>query len=126
LAQLPGKYIAFARIVWEDSPDVFKYSLGFAKFFGPERIRTLHATLLSLTFAAPVLFVIFCFFASKRKLLCNIPLAALKISVVVFYSFIDVPYLYLFYTSSFISMLMMASFLRQEESSKPSIQMVFL
>jgi hypothetical protein len=120
LAKLPGKYIAFAKIVWEDSPDVFQYSLGFAKFFGQERIKSLHATLVLLTFSVPVLFIIGCYFLSKRKPIANVPLAALKISVVFFYSFIDVPYLYLFYTSSFISLLMIAPLLRQPEFPKPT------
>jgi hypothetical protein len=126
LAKLPGKYIAFAKIVWEDSPDVFQYSLGFAKFFGPQRIRALHATLVLLTFAIPLLFVILCFFVGKKRQLSNVPLAALKISVVVFYSFIDVPYLYLFYTSSFISLLMIAPLLRQEETVTTLVQKVVL
>ena len=42
---------------------------------------------------------------SRKKVMENIPLAALKLSSVIFYNFIDVPYLYLFYTSSFISLL---------------------
>jgi hypothetical protein len=126
LAKLPGKYIAFAKIVWEDSPDVFSYSLGFAKFFGPQRIRSLHTVLIILTFAVPLLFVILCFFVGKKRQLSNVPLAALKISVVVFYSFIDVPYLYLFYTSSFISLLMIAPLLRQEQPVTNSVQKVVL
>jgi hypothetical protein len=35
------------------------------------------------------------------------------LSVVVFYNFIDVPYLYLFYTSSFVSLLIVAAALAE-------------
>ena len=46
--------------------------------------------------------------------MANIPLAALKISLVVFYCFIDVPYQYLFYTSSFVSLIALALLMREE------------
>jgi hypothetical protein len=127
LTTLPAKYVGFAGIVWVDSPDVFQFSLGFAKFFGQQRISLLHGTLIVLSFIVPALFILGCYVASKKQvILSNVPLAALKITLVVFYNFIDVPYAYLFYTSSFISLLMIASLLRQEESASPSVQKVFL
>ncbi|MES2371064.1 MAG: prolipoprotein diacylglyceryl transferase family protein [Bacteroidota bacterium] len=43
------------------------------------------------------------------KKLANIPLACLKLTIVMVCSFIDVPYQYLFYTSSFISLLMITA-----------------
>jgi hypothetical protein len=114
LSHLPGNYIDFARRVWNDSPEVFSTGLGFAKFFGPGRILQLHHTLIVLTFSVPVLFVVVCFFLSKKIKISNIPLAALKISLVFFYSFIDVPYLYLFYTSSFISLIAVSYFVSRD------------
>jgi hypothetical protein len=66
-----------------------------------------------LSFIVPIAFVLYCFNRGKRKAASNIPLATLKLSVVVFYCFIDVPYLYLFYTSSFVSLLMVAAALRR-------------
>jgi hypothetical protein len=111
LLQLPGHYIDFARRVWQDSPEVFSQSMGFAKFYGPGHITALHNSLVLLTFMVPVLFVAVCIYLSRKWKLRHIPLAALKLSVVIFFSFIDVPYLYLFYTSSFISLVAVSCFL---------------
>lgn len=120
LVQLPGNYIEFAKIVWQNSREVFWLSLGFAKFFGPQGTGLLHKLLISLTFIVPFLFVAGCHYLGRKKRLSNVPLAALKLSVVVFYSFIDVPYLYLFYTSSFMSLLIVAYFTNCEEETVAS------
>jgi hypothetical protein len=112
LALLPGDYIGFAARVWKDSPDVFVTAPGFAYFFGPKRIALLHGLLVTLSFAVPGLFVLYCYW--RRRALANVPLAALKMGLVVFYCFIDVPYLYLFYTSSFVSLIVVALLLRDE------------
>ena len=127
LARLPGDYVAFAARVWKDSPDVFAEAPGLAYFFGPKRIALLHGLLVTLSFAVPVLFVIFCYWRGRRagggecgtaarRGLANIPLAALKIGLVVFYCFIDVPYLYLFYTSSFVSLIAVTLLFREEDA----------
>ena len=47
----------------------------------------------------------------------NVPLAALKLSLVIFYCFIDVPYLYLFYTSSLVSLIILALATRDAETA---------
>jgi len=51
--------------------------------------------------------------ARRKKKIANIPLAALKLSLVIFYCFIDVPYLYLIYTSSFVSLIAVALMVRE-------------
>jgi hypothetical protein len=50
----------------------------------------------------------------KKIMLNNVPMSILKISLVVFYNFIDVPYLYLFYTSSVVSLIFAAQFMRRD------------
>lgn len=123
LALLPGDYIAFAGRVWKDSPEVFSTAPGFAWFFGPKRIALLHRLLITLSFGVPLLFIIICKWRSGKKKMANIPLAALKISLVVFYCFIDVPYLYLFYTSSFVSLIALTLLLREGNGSgEPDLQ----
>jgi hypothetical protein len=124
LARLPGDYIGFAARVWKDSPDVFWTAPGLAYFFGPKRIALLHGLLVTLSFAVPALFVIFCYWRGRGKAavsraFANIPLAALKLGLVVFYCFIDVPYLYLFYTSSFVSLIAITLLLREEGVEGP-------
>jgi hypothetical protein len=117
--QLPGEYIHFAARVWHDMPIVFSSSLGFSKFFGPGNIALQHQLLLGLSFIIPTVFVGFCwwFKVKQHKNLSNIPLAALKLTMVLFYSFIDVPYLYLFYTSSFVSLILVTFFLMQKNET---------
>ena len=115
LVGLPGNYISFAGRVWKDSPDVFSSSPGLAIFFGPKRIPLLHHTLILLSFTMPFLFVLFCRLKEKGRQVANMPLAALKLSLVIFYCFIDVPYLYLFYTSSFVSLIILTLLIRKED-----------
>ncbi|HEY4110515.1 hypothetical protein [Puia sp.] len=113
LAKLPGDYVAFASRVWKDSPDVFTTAPGLAWFFGPKKVGLLHSLLISLSFIAPMLFIL----AGWRLRAKNLPLAALKLGLVIFFAFIDVPYLYLFYTSSFVSLIALTLLLRQTEQT---------
>ena len=85
-----------------------------AKFYGPHPKATLHITLLFLSFVVPFLFMCFCLIQKKWKLQ-NINLACFKLSLLVFYQFIDVPYGYLFYTSSFVSLMIAAKLLTSME-----------
>ena len=107
---LPGNYVAFAKHVWEYSPEVYWLNLGLAKFYGPLRMGMLHNTLLVMSFGIPILFMCYCMLQKKQQL-NNINLACFKLSLLVFYQFIDVPYGYLFYTCSFVSLVIGASLL---------------
>jgi hypothetical protein len=109
---LPAQYVDFAKHVWEFSPEVFWLNPGLAKFFGSQGTYALHITLLTASFAIPFLFMCLCLWQKKWKLQ-NINLACFKLSLVVFYQLIDVPYGYLFYTSSFVSMVIAANLLRE-------------
>jgi hypothetical protein len=116
MISLPGNYVAFAKHVWEYSSEVYWLNLGMAKFYGPHRMAALHHTLIILSFGIPVLFICFCLIQKKWKLQ-NINLACFKLSLLVFYQFIDVPYGYLFYTCSFVSMVIAAVILHQRRIS---------
>lgn len=125
---LPGAYIDFAARVWKDGPQVFAISLGFAKFFGPTHITLQHYLLITLSFAMPMIFVLVCAWINYKKgiVLHNIPLAALKLTLVIFYTFIDVPYLYLYYTSPFISCVLVSYWLSYRKIDKPEEQSIAL
>ncbi|HET6254415.1 MAG TPA: hypothetical protein VFE32_10090 [Puia sp.] len=128
LAHLPGNYVSFAARVWKDSPDVFSTAPGLAWFFGRNGTTILHCLLIFFTFTLPMIFTIAATRkqtasrkqtatneqpAPSRPKFANIPLAALKLSLVVFYCFIDVPYLYLFYTSSLVSLIILTLAIRR-------------
>ncbi|HEV3413042.1 MAG TPA: hypothetical protein VG101_11210 [Puia sp.] len=114
LAHLPGDYIAFAGRVWKDSPDVFSTAPGLAWFFGRNGTAVLHGLLILFSFTLPIAFTVI----ALRRRCANIPIAALKLSLVVFYCFIDVPYLYLYYTSSLVSLVILALALRDEQTGQ--------
>lgn len=121
---LPAQYIEHANRVWKDNPEFFNVSMGFAKFFGAGKTIVLHQILLLLSFGTPLVFMAGCYFWQKlhAKILPNVPLACLKISLVVFYNFLDVPYLYLFYTSSFVSLISIGYFISIDVNEKVLIQ----
>ncbi|HEY4937092.1 MAG TPA: hypothetical protein VII44_10955 [Puia sp.] len=110
---LPENYVAFAKHVWEYSPEVYWLNLGLAKFYGPHGITFLHYSLLILSFGIPFLFMCFCLLQKKWHFQ-NINLACFKLSLLVFYQFIDVPYGYLFYTYSFVSLMIASTLLSVE------------
>jgi hypothetical protein len=141
LASIPGEYIAFSKRVWNDSPQVFKESLGWAKFFGPENIATQHALLVGLSLTLPSIFVVGIWFLNRGGVRKNgeemevgkeiqetnhnakinlehLPFAALKLTLVVFYTLVDVPYLYLFYTGSFVSLFLVTHILAGAHPTK--------
>lgn len=99
---LPSQYVNHANRVWNENPEFFTQSLGLAKFFGPGHTVLLHYVLLIGTFLIPVLF--FLWIRSKKIPVVNALLAGLQLSVTIFYNFIDVSYLYLFYTPVFVSL----------------------
>ena len=120
MISLPGNYVAFAKHVWEYSSEVYWLNLGMAKFYGPHRMAALHYTLIILSFVIPVLFMCFCMIQKKWNLQ-NINLACFKLSLLVFYQFIDVPYGYLFYTCSFVSMVIAAVILRMPQDGRSDL-----
>ncbi|RYY66548.1 MAG: hypothetical protein EOO12_03885 [Chitinophagaceae bacterium] len=101
-ASQPGLYIAHAERVWRENPEYFWRSVGLSKFFGPGGVRANHSTLLYGTFLAPILF----FFLVRKKTvpLPQALLAGLQVGLTIFYNFMDVSYLYLFYTPVFVSL----------------------
>lgn len=102
---LPEKYIAHAQAVWETYPDHFYKSLGMAKFFGKDHTVLLHRCLVIGSFLMPVLFT-GTFLLKKRGVPANNLLpASFVLTLTVFYNFLDVSYLYLYYTPVFVSLL---------------------
>jgi len=95
-------YVLQAPRVWREHPEYFYHSLGFAKFFGPDHVRLLHLTLTTGTFLIPLVFL----FWLRKKIGTrpNVLLAGFQLSITFFYNFIDVSYLYLFYTPVFVSL----------------------
>jgi len=99
---LQHEYVSQATKVWQQNPEFYYQSLGMAKFFGPNRVTILHSVLVAGTFISPIIF-----FLLVRKKSLNpsiVLLAGLQLSITFFYNFLDVTYLYLFYTPVFLSL----------------------
>lgn len=103
----PEQYIEHASRIWKESPEYFTQSMGFAKFFGPGMLEVQHRILTIVSFLVPLtaIFLIIYYTKQTEIKLNNIGIATLKLTVVIVYTFIDVPYQYLFFTSSFISLI---------------------
>ena len=99
---LQHDYISQATMVWRQNPEFYYQSLGMAKFFGSNRITILHSVLIAGTFISPIIF----FFLVRKKSLAPsiVLLAGLQLSITFFYNFLDITYLYLFYTPVFVSL----------------------
>lgn len=99
--QLPQHYIKHAQWVWKENPSYFYNSPGIAKFFGPAHTALLHYCLLCGTFLLPLTLL---FFIRKKIVSGNFLLAGFQLGISFFYSFLDVSYLYLYYTPVFVSL----------------------
>lgn len=100
--QLPSAYIAHAERIWNENPEFFYRSLGMAKFFGRENAGLLHSVLVWGTFIIPFLFFVF---LKKKAVAPNIALlSCFQLCITFFYNFLDVSYLYLYYTPVFVSL----------------------
>lgn len=110
MGNLPGEYIAHAKLEWSRNPEYFYNSLGMAKFFGPMHVELLHRLLVYGTFIMPLLLLLYGWYRKRRGGAWpnNMVLALVQLSVTVFYNFIDVSYLYLYYTPVFVSLVIAA------------------
>ena len=99
---LHNEYISHAVRVWRDNPEFYYEDLGMAKFFGPSHVQLFHFILEGGTFLIPLAFLFFV----RKKILTqpNILLAGFQLSITFFYNFLDVTYLYLYYTPVFVSL----------------------
>ena len=100
---LHDDYISHAARVWHDEPETYFETLGMAKFFGASHIKLLHSILVSGSFLIPLSFLLF--LRKKLSTQPNILLAGFQLSLTFFYNFLDVTYLYLYYTPVFVSLL---------------------
>lgn len=104
LASLPGGYVGHAQKVWDEFSQHFYHSPGMARFFGREGAAALHGTLIVVSFALPVVFAGYVLRKQRKTPVRNVPLALLVLTLSVFYAFVDVPYLYLYYTPVFVNL----------------------
>jgi hypothetical protein len=100
--QLPNDYIVHAERIWNENPEYFYNSLGMAKFFGPQHVNLLHSILLWGTFIIPLFFLVF--IKKKSAAPKIILLSCFQFCITFFFNFLDISYLYLFYTPVFVSL----------------------
>jgi len=106
LVKVPEIYIQLASNVWKNNPEFMYKSLGFAKFFGAKGILLQHQILKYGTFIFPLLIIVFILVLEKVKQVkyTGVEVCVSICSIGFFYSFIDISYLYLYYTPVFVSL----------------------
>ena len=83
-------------------------NLGLAKFVPYEELSTLNLVNTVISFALPIVLFSSYRFLRKQINFHVYSLLVLKISLVVFYNLLIVPYSYLFYTSTFLSLILVS------------------
>ena len=114
----PGEYIEQARRVWTSETHHVYKTLGLAKFFSIEQIPLLHRLVLILGLAAP-LTLLGLFLLLHRRIGLHagmFGLASLKITLVVIFNFLEIPYLYLFFSSTLLTYPLLLAYLQPEET----------
>lgn len=117
-ASLSGDYLRDIKMPehkWKFMPTV-NSSLGLAKFFRYEELPILHNIFFIFTLATPLacLLVYHKFRDLINKRFFN--LASLKICLVLFYNLLIIPYQYLFYTSTFLSIAILYFYIIEDTS----------
>lgn len=111
---LPEVYIkAVMESRWKFEGPVNE-NLGLAKFFDYDSLALVHQIFLLGNYIIPFL-CLFLFW--KLKSVINQPffaICSLKLSLVFFYNFLIIPVLYLFYTSTFLSIAILSWYLKEE------------
>lgn len=101
MLNIPNTYVQHAARVWNENPEFFTYSPGMAQIFGKNHTLLQHYILLYGSFFLPFLFALFSTFYQSKLRFNNIELSIITLTLTIFYSLIDVPYLYLYYTLVF-------------------------
>ena len=117
MLRIPDTYVQHAVRVWQERPEFFQYSVGMAALFGPNSIGLQHQLLLIMGFGLPLLFVGWMLWRRKQYNFNNAEFAIATLAITVFYAFVDVPYLYLYYTPVFWYLAIAVLALRQVKSS---------
>ena len=108
---MPQNYLASVQA----DPSRYLYAiesnLGLAKYFSIEGLSILHSAQLWISIIVPILlFGLYRFY--NLKISFNIyALCVLKVSLVLFYNLLIIPYSYLFYTSTFVSIAVLAGYI---------------
>ncbi|MCH2043413.1 MAG: hypothetical protein MK212_04680 [Saprospiraceae bacterium] len=100
---LQGEYVDLLEKKRWDYSKLINRALGFGKFFAYEDLTIMHQLFLACTFAVPFVCLLLVRLLRKWVNMGFFALCSLKITLVFFYNLLIIPYEYLFYTSTFIS-----------------------
>jgi hypothetical protein len=95
--------------------------LGLAKLFAYQDLPTLHRLHLISALVVPALLLGMYHWLRKHLHQPFFALCSLKICLVFFYNLLIMPYLYLFYTSTFLSLVLLSGYLNQGSNLPPRL-----
>jgi len=116
-------YIEGAKNLWKFQPEHVMNSLGLAKFFSIHHIPLIHTLLITFAILIPSLSLAAYSLLRKKFNLDSqfFGLCSLKLSLVFFYNWLENPYLYLFFTSTFFSYCILCKYADVYARQKPMI-----
>lgn len=94
---------------------IIEGSLGCAKFFSYEALAVLNSYSIILSILAPLALILWHRFVRSLGSDSYLALASLKIVIVITLNFLIIPFTYLFYISSFISLLLLSTCLSKKK-----------
>lgn len=118
---IPSDYHVGVDRAWQSNYQdgvYYKHALGFAKFFDIYQIKTLHNLQIATAALIPGM-VLLCYMRLKKIFKLNpifFGLCSLKITLVFFYNFLEVPYFYLYFVPTFFSYPILFKYLGQQRA----------
>lgn len=94
-------------------------SLGIAKYLPYERLPILHQVMKITSFIIPIVCAIWYLSSSVKIKMSYFALGSLKLSLVFFYNLLIMPYSYLFYTSTLVSIFILIYFINDTLHKDP-------
>lgn len=120
---IPADYHVGVDRAWNWYPDKIHYGMGLAKFFDITQTKLIHNLQISISAIIPVLFIV-TFVLLRKRFNLNATffgLCSLKVSLVFFYIFLEVPYFYLYFVPTFFSYTILFKSLAQINPSTKAI-----
>ena len=111
---LQGEYVDLLEVKRWDYEEQINKALGLAKFFAYEDLIIMHRWFLFTAFVVPFLCLGIVQVFKKWINMSFFALCSLKITLVFFYNLLIIPYEYLFYTSTFVSIGIMFYYLNPQ------------
>ena len=112
--EVPSNYMEAIRTMPDKYEPLIQNSLGLAKFVKYDNLGAFNHFFQAGVWLVPLSLLAYCWMRRNRLNMALFGLCSLKLSLVFFYNFLIMPYLYLFYTSTFLSLAIYIYYTRRD------------